>query len=194
ALLRRGATGKGGVVDASLFETALGWWAIHHASYALSGQVPERHPTGNAKLIVFQGFETKNGTLVVAAGNDRLFAKLAIAIGRREWASDPRFAKNIGRFEHKDEILGGIAKVMATRTKGEWIDILERAGVPCAPVNSLPEVLAEPQTEAVGMLAKIPGLNVRLMGLPVMIDGQRPPVRRRPPKLGEHTNEILGDE
>src|SRR5689334_452508 len=194
ALMRRAITGKGGVVDTSLFETALGWWAIHHASYALSGEVPERHPSGSAKLIVFQGFETKNGTLVVAAGNDRLFAKLAVAIGRPEWASDPRFAKNAGRFKHKAEILGGIAKAMATRTKGEWIDLLERAGVPCAPVNSLPEVLAEPQTKAVGMLAKIPGMDVRLMGLPMMLDGQRPPVRRRPPKLGEHTDEVLDEK
>ena len=192
ALLRRATTGKGGLVDASLFETALGWWAIHHASYALSGQVPERHPSGNAKLIVFQGFETKNGTLVVAAGNDRLFAKLAVAIGRPEWASDPRFAKNSGRFEHKQEILDGIARILSTRSKGEWIDIFERAGVPCAPVNTLPEVLAEPQTAAVGMLTPVPGMDVRLMGLPVMLDGQRPPVRRRPPKLGEHTDEILG--
>ena len=194
ALVRRAVTGKGGVVDTSLFETALGWWAVHHASYALSGQVPERHPSGSAKLIVFQGFDTKNGPIVIGAGNDRLFAKLAVAIGRPEWASDPRFAKNSGRFQHKEEILRGIAKIMATRTKGEWIDLFERAGVPCAPVNSLPETLAEPQTEAVGMLAQIPGLDVRLMGVPVMIDGARPPVKRRPPKLGEHTKEILEGE
>jgi crotonobetainyl-CoA:carnitine CoA-transferase CaiB-like acyl-CoA transferase len=192
ALLRRSATGKGGVVDTSLFETALAWWAVHHASYALSGEVPPRHPSGSAKLIVFQGFEARNGPIVIAAGNDRLFAKLATAIGRADWAADPRFARNAGRYRHREEILGEIARIVATRTKGEWLDILEAAGVPCAPVNTLPETLAEPQTEAVGMLMPIPGLAVRLMGLPIKLDGGRPPVRRRPPKLGEHTDEIFG--
>ncbi len=193
ALLRRAATGKGGTVDTSLFETALGWWTIHYASFALSGEVPPRHPTGTTKLIVFQGFETRNGTLIIAAGNDRLFAKLAIALGRADWAADPRFANNAGRYAHRDELLCEVARIVATRTKGEWIDVLEAAGVPCAPVNTLPEVLAEPQTEAVGMLMKVPGLDLRLMGLPVMLDGVRPPVSRRAPQLGEHTEEVFGE-
>jgi crotonobetainyl-CoA:carnitine CoA-transferase CaiB-like acyl-CoA transferase len=193
ALLRRASTGKGGVVDTSLFETALGWWTIFYAGYALSGEVPQRHPTGSGKLIVFQGFEARNGMIVIAAGNDRLFAKLAVALGRADWASDPRFAKNAGRYEHREEILAEVARIVATRTKGEWLDILEAAGVPCAPVNTLPETLAEPQTEAVGMLMPVPGLDLRLMGLPIMLDGERPPISRRAPKLGEHTKEVLGD-
>ena len=193
ALLRRSATGRGGVVDTSLFETALGWWTIHYASYAMTGEVPPRHPTGSAKLIVFQGFEARNGPVVIAAGNDRLFAKLAVALGRADWAGDPRFANNAGRYEHREEILAEVARIVATRTKGEWIDILDQAGVPCAPVNTLPETLAEPQTEAVGMLMQVPGLDLRLMGLPLMLDGKRPPISRRSPKLGEHTKEVLGE-
>jgi crotonobetainyl-CoA:carnitine CoA-transferase CaiB-like acyl-CoA transferase len=193
ALLRRAATGRGGVVDTSLFETALGWWTIHYASYALSGEVPPRHPTGSPKLIVFQGFEASNGPIVIAAGNDRLFAKLAVALGREDWARDPRFARNAGRYEHREEILAEVARIVATRSKGEWIDRFEAAGVPCAPVNTLPEMLAEPQTEAVGMLQPVPGLDLRLMGLPLMLDGARPPIRRRAPRLGEHTRELLGD-
>jgi crotonobetainyl-CoA:carnitine CoA-transferase CaiB-like acyl-CoA transferase len=193
ALLRRSATGRGGVVDTSLFETALGWWTIFYASYAISGEVPVRHPTGSPKLIVFQGFESRNGPLVIAAANDRLFAKLAVALGRDDWARDARFATNAGRYEHRDEILAEVARIIATRTKGEWIDVLEAAGVPCAPVNTLPEMLAEPQTEAVGTLQPVPGMNLRLMGLPVMLDGARPPISRRAPKLGEHTREVLED-
>jgi crotonobetainyl-CoA:carnitine CoA-transferase CaiB-like acyl-CoA transferase len=193
ALLRRSATGRGGMVDTSLFETALGWWTIHYASYAMSGDVPPRHPTGSAKLIVFQGFEARNGPIIIAAGNDRLFAKLAVALGRPDWAGEARFARNAGRYEHREEILAEVARIVATRTKGEWIDILGAAGVPCAPVNTLPETLAEPQTEAVGMLMPVPGLDLRLMGLPVMLDGVRPPISRRAPKLGEHTKEVFGD-
>ena len=193
ALVRRSATGRGGVVDTSLFETALGWWTIFYAGYAVSGEVPQRHPTGSGKLIVFQGFETRTGPIVIAAGNDRLFAKLAVALGREDWAKDPRFARNAGRYEHREEILAEVARIVATRSKGEWIDILESAGVPCSPVNTLLEMLAEPQTEAVGMLMQVPGLDLRLMGLPIMLDGVRPPIARRAPKLGEHTLEVLGD-
>jgi len=193
ALVRRAATGRGGRVDTSLLETALGWWTIHYAGYAMSGEVPQRHPTGSAKLIVFQGFEAKNGPVIIAAGNDRLFAKLAVALGREDWARDPRFKNNAGRFEHREEILAEVARIVATRTKGEWIDRLQAAGVPCAPVNTLPEALAEPQTEAVGMLQPVPGLDLRLMGLPLMLDGARPPIPRRAPRLGEHTREVLGD-
>jgi len=193
ALVRRSVTGRGGVVDTSLFETALGWWTIFYAGYAVSGEVARRHPTGSEKLIVFQGFEARNGPIVIAAGNDRLFVKLAVALGREDWAKDPRFARNAGRYEHRAEILAEVARIVATRSKGEWIDILEAAGVPCAPVNTLPEVLAEPQTEAVGMLQQVPGLNLRLMGLPIMLDGARPPISRCAPQLGEHTREVLGD-
>ena len=193
ALVRRSVTGRGGAVDTSLFETALGWWTIFYAGYAVSGEVARRHPTGSEKLIVFQGFEARNGPIVIAAGNDRLFAKLAVALGREDWAKDPRFARNAGRYEHRAEILAEVARIVATRSKGEWIDILEAAGVPCAPVNTLPEVLAEPQTEAVGMLQQVPGLDLRLMGLPIMLDGARPPISRRAPQLGEHTREVLGD-
>jgi formyl-CoA transferase len=193
ALVRRSVTGHGGLVDTSLFETALGWWTIFYAAYAVSGEVPQRHPTGSGKLIVFQGFETRNGPIVIAAGNDRLFAKLAVALGREDWAKDPRFARNAGRYEHRDEILAEVARIVATRSKGEWIDILEAAGVPCSSVHTLPEMLAEPQTEAVGMLMQVPGLDLRLMGLPIMLDGARPPIARRAPKLGEHTREVLGD-
>ena len=193
ALVRRSTTGRGGMVDTSLFETALGWWTIPYASYALSGELPQRHATGSAKLIVFQGFETRNGPFVIAAGNDRLFAKLAVALGRADWASDPRLTRNAGRYAHREEILSEVARIVATRTKGEWIDVLEAAGVPCAPVNTLTEMLAEPQTEAVGMLMQVPGLDLRLMGLPIMLDGERPLIGRRAPKLGEHTDEVFGD-
>jgi formyl-CoA transferase len=155
--------------------------------------VPVRHRTGSSRLIPFEGFESKNGEIIIAAGNDRLFAKLAVALGHPEWSTDPRYAKNTGRSANKDEILGKIRAIIATRTKGEWIDILEAAGVPCAPIHSLPEIVAHPQTRAIGMLQPVPGASdLELVALPLNFDGEKPRIRRAPPKLGEHNAEIRG--
>jgi crotonobetainyl-CoA:carnitine CoA-transferase CaiB-like acyl-CoA transferase len=192
-IIQRGRTGKGCVVDASLLETALGWLTGHYASYRISGEVPVRHRTGSSRLIPFEGFESKNGEIIIAAGNDRLFAKLAAALGHPEWATDPRYAKNTGRSANKEDILGKIRAIIATRTKGEWVDILEAAGVPCAPIHSLPEIVEHPQTKAIGMLQPVPGASdLELVALPLNFDGEKPRIRRAPPKLGEHNAEIRG--
>ncbi|MGH7186160.1 MAG: CaiB/BaiF CoA transferase family protein, partial [Pseudomonadota bacterium] len=190
ALLRRAATGRGGAVDTSLFETALGWWTIHYASFALSGEVPQRHPTGSEKLIVFQGFETSNGTLVIAAGNDRLFAKLAGVVGHPEWAKDERFVTNAARVAKKPVLLALLETIFLTRTKGEWIDLLEAGGVPCGPIHTLPEAVTQPQAEAIGIIQRLPGDDYDVVSLPLSFDGQRPPIRRAPPRIGEHNAEI----
>jgi len=188
--VQRERTGLGCTVDTSLFETALGWLTGHFAGYRLSGQLPVRHRTGSNRLVVFQGFETKNGPVIIAAANDRLFAKLAAALGRPEWAADPRFASNAGRVAHRDALISEIEAIMRTRTKGEWVDLMEEAGVPCAPIHSLPEVLAHPQTAATGMIQPVPGTDLELMGLPISFDGERPGVRSAAPALGQHNEEI----
>ena len=191
ALHQRARTGRGAVVDTSLFETALGWLTGHIAGYKFTGDLPSRERTGSRRLVPFQGFQTKNGTLIIAAGNDRLFAKLVTALGHPEWAADPRFVTNAERRAHREELIALMERVLTTRTKGEWIDALEEAGVPCAPIQDLREMLAEPQTEALGLLQDVPELDLELMTLPVSFDGRRPPVRRRAPMLGEHTGEIV---
>src|SRR2546427_7283746 len=129
ALLRRAATGRGCIVDASLYETGLAWLKGHHASFSTSGAVPERHRTGSNRVVPFESFETKTGAIIVAAGNDRLFAKLAAVLGHPEWATDARFATNAARVENKSVLLGAIEPILLTRTKGEWIARLEAAGV-----------------------------------------------------------------
>ena len=191
ALHQRVRTGRGAVVDTSLFETALGWLSGHIAGFRFTGDLPSRERTGSRRLVPFQGFQTKNGTVIIAAGNDRLFAKLGAALGHPEWATDPRFVSNAERRAHREELIMEMERVLTTRTKGEWIDILEEAGVPCAPIQDLREMLAEPQTEALGILQGVPDLGLDLMTLPVSFDGHRPPVRRRAPTLGEHTKEIV---
>lgn len=193
ALAQRERTGEGCAVDTSLLETALGWLTVTYGRYGVTGELPSRHPTGSDRLIVFQAFETENGPLVVAAANDRLFRKLAVALGRPDWAEDDRFASNAGRFEHRDYLIPEIASIMATRSRGAWLDILSEAGIPCSPVHNLHEIAAHEQTEAIGMIQPSPGLDFRAMGLPLSLNGERPPLTRRAPELGEHNAEIVGD-
>ena len=184
ALVRRARTGRGGVVETSLFETGLAWLKGHYASFRASGSVPERHRTGSNRVVPFQAFETKTGPLIVAAGNDRLFAKLAAVLGHPEWPKDPRFATNAARVERKDALLPEIDAIFLTRSKGEWIDLLEAEGVPCAVINSLPDAVAHPQAVALDMIQPVPGDDFSLVALPLSFDGARPRIRRAPPKLG----------
>ena len=189
-LVQRRQTGRGCVVDASLFETGLAWLKGHFASVRASGQVPEKHRTGSNRVVPFQGFETKTGTIIVAAGNDRLFAKLADVVGHPEWAKDPRYVTNAARVDNKPALLAELDAIFLTRTKGEWIDLLEAGGVPCGPIHSLPEAVTQPQALAIGIIQRLPGDDYDVVALPLSFDGQRPPIRRAPPRIGEHDAEI----
>jgi crotonobetainyl-CoA:carnitine CoA-transferase CaiB-like acyl-CoA transferase len=189
-LVRRAETGRGCVVDASLFETGLAWLKGHYSTFSTSGTVPERHRTGSHRVVPFQSFETKTGPIMIGAGNDRLFAKLARVLDRPEWATDPRFATNAARVTNKADLLPAIERVLLTRSKGEWIDRLEGEGVPCAVINTLPEAVAQPQALALGMVQKVPADEFTLMGLPLSFDGARPTLRLAPPGIGEHNEEV----
>lgn len=190
ALVRRAETGEGAVVDTSLFETALTWLGGSIASYGITGEIPKRHPTGSVRLVPFEGFRTRTGMIVVAAANDRLFATLARTLGHAEWADDPRFRTNADRQKNKPALLAGIEAVLTMRPAAEWLLILEQAGIPCAPINTLRDVLAEPQTAASGILQRIPGHELQIVALPLRFDGERPPLPGPTPELGEHTKEI----
>lgn len=184
ALLRRAQTGAGCVVDTSLFETALGWLTIHFAAYGAGGKLPVRDRTGNPRLIVFQAFATLDGEVVVAAANDRLFQKLARELGRPDWAEDSRFRTNADRIAHRPLLIPEMEKVFAARSTSEWVERLEKLAIPCSPINDLAAVAADPQTAALGILEHAPGLDLRMVGLPVSFDGVRPIVKSAAPALG----------
>ena len=185
ALFRRHTTGEGAVVDASLLETALGWMAVPFAAFAKSGSIPPRDRTGNPKLVVFEALPTADRELVVAAANDRLFAKLAHVLGHPEWAADPRYADNAGRVAHKAEVIAAIAAVMRTRPSAHWSALFNAAGVPFAPINDIASLLDDPQVRALGMLQTVPGLDIPTIGFPLSFDGERPTMRSAAPALGE---------
>lgn len=191
ALNRRHSTGKGGIVDTSLLETAMGWMTGHWAAFAESGKLPQRDRTGNPRVVVFQAIPTADRELVVAAANDRLFAKLAAELGHPEWADDLRYATNAARATNKDEIIDRIAAIMTTQPAAHWSAVFAAAGIPAAPINDMSVLLTDPQVQALGLLQPPPGLSLPLMGLPISFDGARPPVTSPAPALGDH-NAIEG--
>jgi crotonobetainyl-CoA:carnitine CoA-transferase CaiB-like acyl-CoA transferase len=193
ALLQRRDDGKGSSIDTSLYETALGWMCYHAANYQACGELPKRQGSGAAMIVPYRGYASKDGFIVVAAGNDKLFAALARVLGHPEWIDDPRFRTNPDRVKNQDVLYRWIEDLISTRSNEEWAAILDEAGVPNAPMQTIAEVLDHPQTTALGMLQQSPQGDITLLGLPISFDGARPPFRRSPPALGAHTKEILGE-
>ncbi len=190
ALHDRERTGRGSVVTTSLFETALGWVSRHAADYGATGQIPPRVGTGHNSLTPYQAFEAADGPLVIAAGNDRLFAKLAAVLGHPEWSDNELFATNAQRTVNRDRLLPLISKILLERTVNAWVAALEPVGVPCSPIQSVPQVVAHEQTRAIGMLLDAPSEQLTIFGLPLSIDGQRPGFGSQAPALGEHQAEL----
>jgi crotonobetainyl-CoA:carnitine CoA-transferase CaiB-like acyl-CoA transferase len=194
ALQRRAATGEGCVVDTSLYETALSWTNMHAASLLATGRVPRRMGSENFGICPYKAYAAQDGWVVVAAGNDNLFRRLAPVLGHSEWADDPRFRTNPDRVTHREELNALVAAAIATDTVAAWVDKLGAAGVPCAPVLDLAQVMAHPQFEAVGMLLPGPDGSMPLIGIPLRFDGERPPFRSHPPALGEHSGAVLAHD
>jgi crotonobetainyl-CoA:carnitine CoA-transferase CaiB-like acyl-CoA transferase len=191
ALCQRGGGGAGASIDTSLYETALGWMCYHAANYQASGELPKRQGSGAEMIVPYRGYASKDGFIVIAAGNDKLFASLASLLGHPEWIDDARFGTNPDRVANQDVLYRRIEELVAQRTSKEWQEILDAAGVPNAPMQTIAEVLAHPQTKALAMLQPSPDGAIELLGLPISFDGVRPPFRRSPPALGAHTTDIM---
>jgi len=194
ALRQRDMTGRGCMIETSLFETAIALLNQHITLNGATGKPHPRERAGVRKIALFTSWETADGEIVIAPANDRLFQRLAAVVGRPEWATDPRFRTNADRVAHRDHLTTALAAVMRTRSTAAWEKALEAANIPCAPINGLDDVIAHPQTAALAMLYTSPVTDLKLPRLPLSFDGVRPPVRREPPALGEHNGEILGDE
>jgi len=184
-LMRRRATGEGGVVDVSLFETATAWMTMYAAQYLASGKLPGKNGSGQAGIVPYRAYRTADGDLVVAAGNDGLFRKLCKVVGHPEWAEEPRFISNPSRVENAAELYDLLEKCFVTKGSDAWTMLLDEAGIPCAPVQDVAGMLAHPQTAALGQVQSVPGSSIPLIGLPMRLDGERPQPRGASPKLGE---------
>ena len=197
ALLRRGESGRGGVVDTSLFETALGWMSYFLPIWTFSGKVPGKVGSGTVMIAPYQAFPTADGELIIAAGNDNLFRKLAVVMGHPEWAGDPRFLTNALRVEKKSALVALIARETIGASTVEMASRLDDVGVPNAPVHAMDQVARHPQTEALGMLRGDMAGPLRFFGLPFSLDGLRPGRVEPAPPLGaddEWLEQLLGQD
>lgn len=191
ALRERDRTGKGSIVDTSLLETSLFYTGPAAATLSMTGKAPARLRAGVTKVVPFEAFPTSDGEVIVAAANDRLFQKLAVATGMPELARDERFLKNANRAVNKDLLVGMLDEVFRRRSTEEWVVILEKAGIPCSPVNTLEQAVVHPQVAALEMAQIEAGTGLRLPKLPLRFNGERPAIRRTSPSLGQHNDEIL---
>lgn len=192
ALRQRDRTGKGCLVDTSLFESAVHWVEGHVNNHVASGDIPKRHGTGGAVIVPYQVFDTADRPLCLAAGNDRLWARCAKVLGHPEWASDPRFATGPARVRNKAALLPLIAAALRLRPRDHWLAALEAEGVPSGPVNDIAELAASPQFAAMGIMQALPEGGPRVVGLPISFNRRRPLCRRPAPRIGQHNQEILG--
>jgi crotonobetainyl-CoA:carnitine CoA-transferase CaiB-like acyl-CoA transferase len=194
ALRERDATGRAVEVTTALFETALMWVAYHAMGYLGTNEVPQPQGSGTAMIAPYQAFPTADGYAMIAAGSDSLFARLTSALGAPDLAADPRFKDNPSRVRHRPALVEALSALTRRRTSAQIVETLRAAGVPSAPILTVDAALAEPQTKALGMLLGAP--HPRLpdyasLGLPIRWNRERPQIRRVPPRLGEHSADVL---
>ena len=197
ALNARHGSGRGQKVELSLYESALHMLVNVASNVLVSGRGGGRFGNGHPSIVPYTTYAAKDATMALAVGNDSQFAKCAAVLGHSEWADDPRFATNRARVEHRSLVDGAIAEALEADTADNWLAKLKAAGVPCGRINSVAEALADPQTQARAMIETVehPTIgDLKLVGMPYKFSGTPASVRRPPPMLGEHTDEILRDE
>jgi crotonobetainyl-CoA:carnitine CoA-transferase CaiB-like acyl-CoA transferase len=192
ALQERGRTGKGGIVDTSLYETGLAWMSIYLAGFLANREIPARHGSGVDMIVPYQAFAAADGYMMVAAGNDNLFRRLCGVLDRPGLAEDPRFRGNKDRVVHRAELIPLLADIFTTKPVAHWAQLLEQAGIPNGPLNTLDQVVADAQTAALGMIQQKPDSALALVGLPLSFDGIRPAFAKAAPALGEDNEAELG--
>ena len=195
ALLQRQATGRGQMVDVALLDSLIGMQTYLASTYFATGKEPEPVGSGHHNIVPYQAFRAADGYFVVATFTDAFWIRLCRAVGRDDLGRDPRFESNEGRKQHREEIVTILEDLFRQRPRGTWLALLEEAGVPCGPVNSLGEALTDPQVAHREMTMTVEHAaagSVRLAGAPLKFEGADIP-RTPPPAAGEDTRWVLRD-
>ena len=194
ALYMRHATGRGQRVDTSLLEGQIAMLSYHFAAYFASGKPPQRRGSAAQGLVPYQAFEARDGWMVVGVFTDRMWCDLCQVIGRPEWGRDPRFDTPRQRMINRSEIVAALTGIFATDTVAGWQARLRPAGVPCTPVLAIDQVVREEQVRAREMIAQVEHPDagqLSLAGVPIKFSDAAGGVRTPPPRLGQHSREIL---
>ncbi|HEV8440866.1 MAG TPA: CaiB/BaiF CoA-transferase family protein [Methylomirabilota bacterium] len=197
AILQRQQTGLGQRVDGSLLETAISLLAYHAEGYLLAGVVPSALGSGHPSLSPYRTFKCGDGQWIfIAAANDRFWQKLARALGLDAMAADPRFAKNLQRVANRAELEGILEEIIGRYQREPLLKLLEEADVPATPVNTVDQVMNDPQTIERGIVQRVPHPRlgeIPVVGTPLKFSRMSPGVRQAAPGRGQHTDAILAD-
>jgi formyl-CoA transferase len=196
ALTHRERTGEGQYIDLALLDTIVAFGANQIFNYFVSGKVPGRYGNAHANLVPYEVFPTADGHLILAAGNDGQWQSFCEAAGKPGLAADPRFRTNPDRIRNRNELIPLVRVIMKERTRRDWIERLDAAGVPCGPINDYREVFDDPQVRYRGLKIEIPHpQSGSLAGIASPMRFSKTPVRYElpPPLLGQHTREVLGE-
>jgi formyl-CoA transferase len=194
ALHARERSGEGQRIDVPLYDSQVAWLANQNMNYLISGVAPGRMGTAHPNLVPYQAFETRDGDLMLAIGNDRQFADLLECIGRPDLVPDPRYASNAARIEHREELVGIIGDRLRQETTAYWLGELAARKVPAGPINDIAEVLGNKFANERGLVRSVrnaAGDDVPLVSNPVDFSATPAVYERAPPLLGEHTGEVL---
>jgi crotonobetainyl-CoA:carnitine CoA-transferase CaiB-like acyl-CoA transferase len=194
ALHRRDRTGEGASIDMALYDVALASLVNQAQAALLTGQAPALLGSAHPNIVPYQAFDAADAPFVIACGNDRQFRGLCAALGLPQLADDPRFERNEGRVTHRDELVPQLAARLRERPRAEWLRTLLAVGVPATPVNTVTEAIQDPQTAARGMVREVE--HPQLGAVPMMASpfGSLAVAPTPPPRVGEHTAEVLGAE
>jgi len=195
ALFAREKLGVGQKIDTSLLEAEVACLINVGSNYLVEGKVPERWGNAHPSIVPYQSFKTADGYLVIGVASEGIWKRFCQAIGKAELIDDPRFAKNPNRVENRAELITMLSETFVTRESKTWMKILNEAGVPCAPVQTIDQVFSDPQVIQRAMLAEVQhptAGTIRMAGIPVKFSKTPAAIRMPPPLLGQHTREILG--
>ena len=194
ALFDRSRSGRGHKIDIAMIDSMTRFMAPRIVPYLGSGEIPARTGARDSVIAVYQVFDTQDDPLTLGLGNDAIWKRFWEAVGRPEVGTDARYASNVDRRAVRSEIVAEIQKTLATRPRDEWLKLFVEAKVPAGPVNRADQVAADPELIARGLFytARADGRRVPQVGLGIGVDGTSASYRLPPPRLGEHTDEVLG--
>jgi crotonobetainyl-CoA:carnitine CoA-transferase CaiB-like acyl-CoA transferase len=194
ALLHRTTTGEGQHIDISLLDSQVAVLANQALNYLVGGKVPARLGNAHPNIVPYQTFETADGYIIVAVGNDRQFAQYCRILGVAALAEDPRFVKNEGRVENRDSLIPLLLAPMKQKSTQAWIEAFEQSGVPCGPINSIDKVFANEQVLARGLridLSRESGATIPGVVNPIRFSKSKQTYGKPSPELGNATRQVL---